>query len=179
MLCLFRILLFFFNDTATTEIYTLSLHDALPISEAGVRWSDLLTSEGKVAVQKPAMSSECSAKDTSTSSIPDIFDAIADDTTTKTTELIHTVLNSRAQMEQSTAPVLTWPPTALDMGLEKAADTVPNDLFNFKAFATKSCDRIPDLLSDKLPLTSADNFKTLSICQDIVALHSKVKKLTP
>src|SRR2546422_4914639 len=27
---------FFFNDTATTEIYTLSLHDALPISSAGV-----------------------------------------------------------------------------------------------------------------------------------------------
>src|SRR2546422_7091621 len=26
-----RCLLFFFNDTATTEIYTLSLHDALPI----------------------------------------------------------------------------------------------------------------------------------------------------
>src|SRR5438034_9108149 len=30
-------LIFFFNDTATTEIYTLSLHDALPISDhAGV-----------------------------------------------------------------------------------------------------------------------------------------------
>ena len=27
------VLFFFFNDTATTEIYTLSLHDALPISE--------------------------------------------------------------------------------------------------------------------------------------------------
>src|SRR5256885_10886000 len=27
---------FFFNDTATTEIYTLSLHDALPISEIPV-----------------------------------------------------------------------------------------------------------------------------------------------
>src|SRR2546422_9588908 len=27
-----RIVFFFFNDTATTEIYTLSLHDALPIS---------------------------------------------------------------------------------------------------------------------------------------------------
>src|SRR3712207_7392082 len=26
------IVFFFFNDTATTEIYTLSLHDALPIS---------------------------------------------------------------------------------------------------------------------------------------------------
>src|SRR2546430_10278333 len=37
---------FFFNDTATTEIYTLSLHDALPIcstaprrAEAWWRWS--------------------------------------------------------------------------------------------------------------------------------------------
>src|SRR6266540_7255510 len=29
---LFSVLFFFFNDTATTEIYTLSLHDALPIS---------------------------------------------------------------------------------------------------------------------------------------------------
>src|SRR3712207_9327087 len=28
---------FFFNDTATTEIYTLSLHDALPICGAHVR----------------------------------------------------------------------------------------------------------------------------------------------
>src|SRR5216684_9029078 len=27
-------LFFFFNDTATTEIYTLSLHDALPIQKA-------------------------------------------------------------------------------------------------------------------------------------------------
>src|SRR2546430_13232011 len=31
----FDTIFFFFNDTATTEIYTLSLHDALPIS----RWS--------------------------------------------------------------------------------------------------------------------------------------------
>src|SRR3712207_8619710 len=45
---------FFFNDTATTEIYTLSLHDALPICRtagrrrprpapgAGTRWPDPL-----------------------------------------------------------------------------------------------------------------------------------------
>src|SRR3712207_9409050 len=41
--------LFFFNDTATTEIYTLSLHDALPICStsspprlgASTSWSDL------------------------------------------------------------------------------------------------------------------------------------------
>src|SRR5690349_22737964 len=30
---------FFFNDTATTEIYTLSLHDALPISSRAPRRS--------------------------------------------------------------------------------------------------------------------------------------------
>src|SRR5476651_2785119 len=30
--CVLSPLIFFFNDTATTEIYTLSLHDALPIS---------------------------------------------------------------------------------------------------------------------------------------------------
>src|SRR3712207_9496584 len=29
------IFMFFFNDTATTEIYTLSLHDALPICRSG------------------------------------------------------------------------------------------------------------------------------------------------
>src|SRR5258707_14454448 len=29
--CRLRLIFFFFNDTATTEIYTLSLHDALPI----------------------------------------------------------------------------------------------------------------------------------------------------
>src|SRR5690349_24906037 len=32
---------FFFNDTATTEIYTLSLHDALPISELGATFAPL------------------------------------------------------------------------------------------------------------------------------------------
>src|SRR3712207_7311274 len=30
------LVIFFFNDTATTEIYTLSLHDALPISTSTV-----------------------------------------------------------------------------------------------------------------------------------------------
>src|SRR2546426_5849250 len=33
--CLSFFVFFFFNDTATTEIYTLSLHDALPISGRG------------------------------------------------------------------------------------------------------------------------------------------------
>src|SRR3712207_8179804 len=33
-------LFFFFNDTATTEIYTLSLHDALPIYQVAVNGPD-------------------------------------------------------------------------------------------------------------------------------------------
>src|SRR5256885_12442500 len=43
---------FFFNDTATTEIYTLSLHDALPISEVfrpSPRQSDLIIIAGRVS----------------------------------------------------------------------------------------------------------------------------------
>src|SRR6266487_4989282 len=41
-------LLFFFNDTATTEIYTLSLHDALPISDLLLRPFGVLGREGEV-----------------------------------------------------------------------------------------------------------------------------------
>src|SRR5688572_32857658 len=33
-LCTYHSFLFFFHNTATTELYTLSLHDALPISSA-------------------------------------------------------------------------------------------------------------------------------------------------
>src|SRR5438876_6429310 len=51
------LVLFFFNDTATTEIYTLSLHDALPIfvalalqgGAAGGRAGDGLLAGGKRA----------------------------------------------------------------------------------------------------------------------------------
>src|SRR3712207_7774178 len=44
------ICVFFFNDTATTEIYTLSLHDALPISEVKVKVPDNLTRYRVMAV---------------------------------------------------------------------------------------------------------------------------------
>src|SRR3989449_3510966 len=39
---------FFFNDTATTEIYTLSLHDALPISRRIRRRRDRSARRGQV-----------------------------------------------------------------------------------------------------------------------------------
>src|SRR5260370_19991197 len=38
-------LFFFFNDTATTEIYTLSLHDALPIYDVQSATVDVLQAE--------------------------------------------------------------------------------------------------------------------------------------
>src|SRR5437868_14003867 len=47
-------LLFFFNDTATTEIYTLSLHDALPISRGVERLRRQLHAR---AVPRPRRSS--------------------------------------------------------------------------------------------------------------------------
>src|SRR5256885_10933570 len=55
MLLLTSFFFFFFNDTATTEIYTLSLHDALPIlgaTDAALRGLDkrsvlILGGEGK------------------------------------------------------------------------------------------------------------------------------------
>src|SRR2546430_4933118 len=40
VLALSFLIVFFFNDTATTEIYTLSLHDALPISRRSRAPSD-------------------------------------------------------------------------------------------------------------------------------------------
>src|SRR2546422_899289 len=42
---------FFFNDTATTEIYTLSLHDALPISRGRVAHARGEPAGGRVAAQ--------------------------------------------------------------------------------------------------------------------------------
>src|SRR5436309_13286436 len=40
--------IFFFNATATTEIYTLSLHDALPIFQASVGLWQILARQGEI-----------------------------------------------------------------------------------------------------------------------------------
>src|SRR2546429_8498109 len=42
---------FFFNDTATTEIYTLSLHDALPI----FYWLEAFRSKGREELEAAAL----------------------------------------------------------------------------------------------------------------------------
>src|SRR2546423_7153674 len=52
MLLSFIFFFFFFNDTATTEIYTLSLHDALPIyAEAAI--AEAYTSVAKLLGTQP------------------------------------------------------------------------------------------------------------------------------
>src|SRR6476620_12620880 len=48
VLCFF----FFFNDTATTEIYTLSLHDALPISAPRCRRRRGRPCEGRAGARR-------------------------------------------------------------------------------------------------------------------------------
>src|SRR3712207_9237179 len=45
--------IFFFNDTATTEIYTLSLHDALPISSRQNLTQAMVYARGVVAGYAP------------------------------------------------------------------------------------------------------------------------------
>src|SRR5256885_13055529 len=48
LLCLYISSFFFFNDTATTEIYTLSLHDALPICHLGRKMGSVPDYPGNV-----------------------------------------------------------------------------------------------------------------------------------
>ena len=43
---------FFFNDTATTEIYTLSLHDALPIWSPQVTFEQLIENMVQTDLQR-------------------------------------------------------------------------------------------------------------------------------
>src|SRR6266496_6696157 len=60
VLTLFFSFFFFFNDTATTEIYTLSLHDALPIScrhtstpsRVGTRSGSMKSAPSRAAVSR-------------------------------------------------------------------------------------------------------------------------------
>src|SRR2546430_15997883 len=54
---------FFFNDTATTEIYTLSLHDALPISFGTVNWVRNLRAAGEATLTRGRRTETVSARE--------------------------------------------------------------------------------------------------------------------
>src|SRR5258707_13758391 len=59
---IFLLFFFFFNDTATTEIYTLSLHDALPISSSS-RWTHFQQSMLKLGGDNAVGASGCQPGD--------------------------------------------------------------------------------------------------------------------
>src|SRR3989442_8349103 len=73
------IFFFFFNDTATTEIYTLSLHDALPI------WRILLEGSGRTARSEACMDPEM--RFTRAGAAPDVDPALRSEE--HTSELSH------------------------------------------------------------------------------------------
>src|SRR6266567_8803418 len=57
MFIVFFFFFFFFNDTATTEIYTLSLHDALPISASAMLRTSTSPSDRRLTRTVPSASS--------------------------------------------------------------------------------------------------------------------------
>src|SRR2546429_6923934 len=59
--CYLQFMFFFFNDTATTEIYTLSLHDALPISSSST-WSWCRAGRSRVSWAAPSASPSSAAR---------------------------------------------------------------------------------------------------------------------
>src|SRR2546426_3633769 len=59
------LLFFFFNDTATTEIYTLSLHDALPISASGKPGTDCGATRPSACFRPRRSASRCTSWDRS------------------------------------------------------------------------------------------------------------------
>src|SRR3712207_8136087 len=63
---------FFFNDTATTEIYTLSLHDALPIfRRAGVDAARCRAAAGRRRLRRPHGAGLATAPGTGPVTAPD------------------------------------------------------------------------------------------------------------
>src|SRR5207249_11836489 len=67
---------FFFNDTATTEIYTLSLHDALPICLDGFRLDVAFTAEHELVVLFGPSGSGGSRSEEHTSELQSRFDLV-------------------------------------------------------------------------------------------------------
>src|SRR5437867_7237159 len=70
---------FFYNDTATTEIYTLSLHDALPIStlrSTQLRFSSRNSSTSASAVPRGTMTSSGRRSEEHTSELQSPYDLV-------------------------------------------------------------------------------------------------------
>src|SRR2546427_6361539 len=94
---------FFFNDTATTEIYTLSLHDALPIFNVPSGFTEQWRTSSNTSTTSE-MSQEIFASPGATGTIHGTLN-IAN---SNITSLIHiTALRSQSQLPSSLLPLRT------------------------------------------------------------------------
>src|SRR5258708_15850259 len=98
---------FFFNDTATTEIYTLSLHDALPIS---TRISSPLNSDWANWLNESSTSSAADRKSTRLNSSHQIISYAVFCLKKKNTESNSLITNQNAPASSANPSVTaSWP----------------------------------------------------------------------
>src|SRR2546427_8268898 len=96
--------LFFFNDTATTEIYTLSLHDALPIFPNLLR-SKMAANEASAVGSLRSLNTACITYSTTYGSYPTTLASLGPAATASSTtaDLIDSVLSSGTESGYSFA----------------------------------------------------------------------------
>src|SRR2546422_8093312 len=106
---------FFFNDTATTEIYTLSLHDALPIS------TDPVGLEGSPRIGQSEH--ECGERDTSWVVSEELPEARSEEHTSELQSRLHLVcrlLLEKKKTKLRMASFLLAETTPIDGYIEEA-----------------------------------------------------------
>src|SRR3989449_3052267 len=99
MICALHIFFFFFfNDTATTEIYTLSLHDALPI------WTHSSWNQPTWPISQIGGSTKCRG-------VPSIWESVSPRSEEHTSELqsrLHLVCRLLLEKKKTTTVMGEW-----------------------------------------------------------------------
>ncbi|XP_070560592.1 uncharacterized protein [Ptychodera flava] len=91
-------------------------------------------------------------------------------------EMIHTAMNIRGILDE-TEGVHNWPPREEDLTIQQSRSIVPTKLFNFLAWCTGTSQDF--LTSERVDVPADVESKLLSICQDLVSLSSRGRKVTP
>src|SRR2546427_6997074 len=90
---------FFFNDTATTEIYTLSLHDALPILlMSGLDYERAVLTGGPLGIMQSVMDNV----------VPYIHDRRSEEHTSELQSQSNLVCRLLLEKKKKTQPQLIW-----------------------------------------------------------------------
>ncbi|XP_070548995.1 uncharacterized protein [Ptychodera flava] len=91
-------------------------------------------------------------------------------------EMVHTAMNIHSILEE-TEGVNNWPPREEDLTIEQSRRIVPIKLFNFLAWCTGTSQDF--LTSERVDVPSAVENRLLSVCQDLIFLSSRGRKVTP